>query len=85
MAITRTTDGVQIHIGEDGGIANVRLQCRCVFDADPDNPGMAPPEMGERFVWSYADLTTDEQTAVVTLLNAMTARMDADHPINSGS
>jgi hypothetical protein len=86
MAITRTVRHLEIHVDTaTQAISRVELGCRCLFDADPDNPHMAAPERGERYGWNYDTLSDDEQAAVVALINAMTARMDTDHPINSGS
>jgi hypothetical protein len=86
MAITRTVRNLEVHTDTDTqAVTRLDIGCRCVFEPDPDNPGIAAPERSEHFRWEYADLTDDEQAAVATMLNAMTARMDADHPINSGS
>ena len=85
MAITRTLRRVEVYIDtSSGGVAAVGLRCRCAFDADPDNPSMTPPAQEHEHQWDYADLTDAEQAAVGDLVSAMTARLDADHPINAG-
>ena len=86
MAITRTLRRVEVYIDTSSSeVAGVGLRCRCAFDTDPDNPSMTPPAQEHEHNWNYVDLTDDEQVAVGNLVSAMTARLDADHPINSGS
>ena len=86
MAITRTVRRIEVYMDRDTDtVAAVGLRCRCAFNADPDNPSMTPPAQEHEHYWEYVDLTDDEQAAVSSLVDAMTSRMDADHPINSGS
>lgn len=86
MAITRTLRRVEVYIDTSSSeVAAVGLRCRCAFDADPDNPSMTPPTQEHEHQWDYADLTEEEQAAVGGVVNAMMVRLDADHPINSGS
>ena len=86
MAITRTVRRLEVYIDTGtNDVVSVGLRCRCAFDADPDNPSMTPPAQGHEHHWDYADLTDAEQAAVGDLVSAMTARLDTDHPINSGS
>jgi hypothetical protein len=86
MAITRTVRRVEVYIDTNiNDVVSVGLRCRCAFDADPDNPSMTPPAQEHEHQWDYADLTDDEQAAVGVLVDVMTSRMDADHPINAGT
>ena len=84
MAITRSTNHLEIFFADDGAIRTVSVGCREVFDADPDNPDIPAPERGNRYGWQYADLSTADQAVVGALVNAMISLLDQDHPINAG-
>lgn len=85
MAITRTVRNLEVHTDTDTqAVTRVDIGCRCVFEPDPDNPGISAPERSEYFRWEFADLSTGDQAAITALVNVMSGLLDTDHPVNQG-